>query len=118
MKNEYILFALQIFTYYILEDASELETRLTTYLLTSFIDSKETSQYFLRDEIIFGHELFDDSGKRVKKYLGIGISESDLPKAIDQVNDRNIFQIKGKSSQTLIIKLNINYLQHAIKELS
>lgn len=117
MKNTYTLFALQIFNYYLMEDASDLEVRLTMFLLTSFIDIKGSQQYFLKDELLSGHELFDDSGKRIKAYLGIGISESDLKIAIDEVNRRNLIQIKGRDSNTLLIKLNVNYIKNASNEI-
>lgn len=117
MKNTYPQFAMKLFTYYLMEDASDLEVRLTMYLLSSFMDIKESQQYFLKDEFLFGHELFDDNGKRIKKYLGIGVSKSDLNLAIEEVNRRNLIQIKGRKSSTLLVKLNINYIKHASKEI-
>lgn len=117
MRNSYVLFALQLFSYYLMEDSSDFEVRLTTYLLTSFIDANKSEQYFLKDELLDGYELFDDYGKRIKAYLGIGLSEKELDIAISEVNQRDLIQIKGGKSKTLLVKLNLNYIKDATKEI-
>lgn len=116
MNHSKVVTALNIFTYYLMEDASEKEIRLTFYLLSIFTGIDQDTFFILKDEVLLGAEKFNDSGKRTRKYLGAGIHKKDLTKAIDEVNDRDLIQIKGKSSGTLLVKLNLNYLKDASKE--
>lgn len=115
MNQFNVLIALNVFTHYLMEDASENEMRLTLFLLTLISGSTESERQILRSEILSGFESFDKSGKRIYQTLGAGIHNDELEIAIREVNDRRLLQIKVISSEVLLVKLNLTYIQNASK---
>jgi len=106
--------ALIQFCFHMLRDASELEARLTFYLITYLGFCPEHWCFVFKDELINGHDYFDESGKRIYQIKGVGLTEKELIQAIREVNKRKLLLIKTKPEGTLIVKLNIKYLKNAV----
>ncbi len=108
--------ALMQFVYHNLKGASDLEVRLTVYLIVILGYCPEHWCFIFKEELISGQEFFDCAGKRIYQIDGLGFSDTELIKAIREVNKRGLLIIKTKAEGALIIKLNLKYLKNALSK--
>lgn len=104
---------IEIFTFYVMEDASSDEVRLTFYLLNILTYSPQGRNFVFRDDMLKGYESFDNNGKRIFATLGTGIKEKNLDTAIEKLNERGLLSLETKDSITYIVKLNFSFFKNA-----
>ncbi|MFH1543255.1 MAG: hypothetical protein ABIE03_01850 [Patescibacteria group bacterium] len=108
--------ALMHFVFHILRNASELEARLTIFLLVYLGFCPEHWCFVFKEELLNGQDFFNDTGERIFQIYGCGITSGSLNEAIQQVNKRGLLKIKNREEGTLVVKLNIKYLKNEVSK--
>ncbi len=110
--------ALLLFGQFKMEDMSDLELRLTCYLLIYIFASPRHWNYVLVDDLIRGSEYFHNDGSRRLITNGSGIPKHQINKAIALVNKRKLILINMKDDNLMIAKLNLKYLRNESEKIS
>lgn len=105
-----------LFAQFQMENASDLEVRLTLYLLAYILNSPKHWNFMLKDDLVHGREFFDEAGKRTLVTQGSGIPRHQINKAIDEVNKRKLILINKRDNNTMIIKLNLKHIENESKK--